>query len=80
MGVRELQKTPSGVRGNTLVGSGGQAPEAEGVFLNLRYEKPIPWNIVLFHTATHKLLLTVLYGCLPKEQTRPRQRSISKDS
>ena len=40
----------------------------------------ISWHFILFKTTTHKKLFTVLEGFLPEEQTRLRQRSLSKDS
>ena len=61
-------------------GSGGETPWRWGLLLYyLRYENPISCHFILFQTATHKIPFTVLEGFLPEEQTRQRQRSISKD-
>ena len=71
VGVWGSQKAPGGLqRQHPWWRPGGKIPWSWRLFLILRYETPISWHFILFQTATHKILFTVLWGILPEEQTR----------
>ena len=79
--VRGPSATPSGVQGQCLRwGSEGKSLWSWWLFLSLRYEKPHFLALYPVSNTHSQNLFTVLSGFLPEEQTRLRQRSLSKDS
>ena len=77
VGVWGPQKAPGGVQGQCPGGGQGALPlDAEGFFLNLRYEKP---HFLALYPVSNSHSQNSLYCALrlfPEEQTRQRQRSI----